>query len=165
MTDIQAGPGWARANAFVDVGRPIGELTQVEIMDRFLIQDTIHRYGWSYDERDVEALSRAFAPDAVYEGFVAGVGGFGPYVGRDAILAWFTEYMTETHVLRRHRVTNATFIAQNKESARVNAYLELVEVRGGATSIATSGFYRLDLKKFEGVWVFSHVFAGFDSPF
>ncbi len=165
MSEIKAVAGWGRENGFVDVGSAVAALTQNHVMDRLLIQDAINRYGWSYDERDIAALQRCFAPDASYEGFVAGVGPFGPYEGREAILKWFTEYMAGNDDLRRHRLSNVTFVGQSANTARVIAYLALHQVSDDKASLLTSGFYRLDLEKRAGVWVFSRVFAGFDNSF
>jgi ketosteroid isomerase-like protein len=156
-------PGWGRAAGLIEVGCTAGSLTPDAVADRLLIAETLNRYGWSYDERDLGAIERVLAPDAVWEAVVAGSGSSGEYVGRDAILAWFREDMDSAVPLRRHHIGNVVFVSQDERSARVNAYLTLHELTDGVLRVLSTGFYRFDLVKRDGIWAFSRVLAGFDS--
>ena len=167
MTQSQSvdGPGWGRSNGFVDVGVSATQLSADEVKDRLLVLDVVNRYGWSYDERDIDSLRRTFAADAVFDGNVAGSTPVGPYEGRDAILVWLEGHMAAQAEQRRHTLLNPIFVSQTESSVVVNTYLVLTAVAAGQARLVTTGFYKFELAKRDGVWVISRVFGGFDRAF
>jgi hypothetical protein len=165
MMQAVEGPGWGRSNGFVNVGVTMDDLSPVRVSDRLLVLDVINSYAWSYDERDLASLERAFTVDAVWDGSVAGSAQVGPYQGRDEIVAWLTGHMNSQVDQRRHVIANPTFVSQTDTTAVVNTYLVLTSVSGGKARLVTSGFYKFELQKVAGAWAISHIFGGFDGPF
>jgi hypothetical protein len=158
-------PGWGRSNGFVELGRVATDVSSEQLKDRLLVLDVINRYGWSYDERDLDALGRAFTTDAVFDGNVAGSFPVGPYKGREAIVDWLKEHMAAQDDQRRHTILNHIVVAQTESTAVVNTYLVLTSVAERQARLVTTGFYKFELEKLDGGWAISHIFAGFDSPF
>jgi hypothetical protein len=158
-------PGWGRSNGFIDVGVSAADLSPEQVKDRLLVLDVVNRYGWSYDERDMGALERTFTLEAVFDGNVAGSVPIGPYEGRGAIVDWLKGHMAAQEDQRRHTILNPIFVSQTESSAVVNAYLVLTSVAGGQVRLVTTGFYKFELEKREGMWAIGHIFAGFDSAF
>ncbi len=158
-------PAWGRLNGFVALGNDGTALDERQVMDRLLILNAVSQYGWTYDERDVDAMERGFTEDIVFDGNVGGTFAIEPVVGRDAVTAWLQGHMDSQAHQRRHNVTNQVVVAQTDDTASVNTYLLLTEAVDGAVRVVTSGFYRFDLVRGETGWMISHIFGGFDAPF
>jgi hypothetical protein len=165
MTQAMQTPGWGRANGFVDVGVSAADLSDAQVRDRLLVLDVVNRYGWSYDERDIDSLRRTFAEDAVIDGSVAAQVEIGPFKGRETFVKWNEAHMATQDDQRRHMILNPTFVVQTSTTAVVNAYLMLTSVAKGQPRLVTTGLYRFELEKRDGSWMVIHLFAGFDSAF
>lgn len=159
-------PSWGRSQAFLSIPDDALTLTEDLLADRVAILDALARYSWTYDERQVTALSNGFSHDAVWEGSVAGDLQIDPIQGREAISSWLQEHMASQSDQRRHNMSNHTFITQTVQNAEVISYLLLTSASRGETKLITTGFYRTRLEKDgSGHWLISHMFAGFDAPF
>ncbi|GAB91304.1 nuclear transport factor 2 family protein [Gordonia rhizosphera] len=165
MTQAVDTPAWGRRNGFIDVGTSASGLSDREVSDRLVILDVVNRYGWSYDERDLDSLERTFTADAVFDGSVAGSVDVGPYEGREAIIEWLKGHMAAQQEQRRHTILNPIFVSQTESTATVNCYLVLTAVADGVARLVTTGFYRFDLVNDDGAWSVRHVFGGFDAAF
>ncbi|MEU6192220.1 nuclear transport factor 2 family protein [Streptomyces sp. NPDC047061] len=162
-----AAPAWARLQGHVSLGQgKRGEVSAQEAADRFAILDTIGRYAWSYDERDLDALAGVFTEDAVWVGDVMGSVPIGPISGRDDIVEWLHGHMKSQTTQRRHCTMNPVVTSWDGATAQVQTYLLLFSAPSGTTELVTTGFYRFDLvKQPTGEWLISHLFGGFDAPF
>lgn len=165
MEPAVATPGWGRRNGYLAVGESAADLSITQVKDRLLILDVINRYGWGYDERDLSALEQTFTPDAIFDGRVAGALPVGPFAGRTAIIDWLKQHMIAQDDQRKHTILNHIFAAQTVSTAVVNSYLVLTSVAAGQARLVTTGFYKFEMEKHDGVWAIGHVFAGFDSTF
>lgn len=158
-------PSWGRSNDFVPVADEALGVNEFQLADRLAILDTLGRFAWAYDERQLVALGNSFAEDAVWEGSVAGELAIGPLRGREAILSWLQDYMTNHQDQRRHNMINHVFSSQNAQSAEVIAYSLLTSASGGQVRVVTTGFYRVRLNKAaSGAWLIGYMFGGLDTP-
>jgi hypothetical protein len=161
---LQPAPAWAHAHGFLD----LVEATPVDparAADRLLIVERVHRYCWSYDERRLELLRACFTDDGVWEGDVMGEIAIGPFVGVSEIGRWMSEFWPHQRDQRRHMILNAVVLDQQLEEASVVAYLLLMSAKAAAVRVETMGFYRMRMRKADGIWRIQHLFAGFDAPF
>jgi hypothetical protein len=166
MDDVH-GPAWGRRSGFVDLPTPDAAASAAP--GRAPVE-TLHRYAWAYDERAMDVLASVFRDDAIFEGFIAGLGAggqVGPIRGRDAIVAWLADSMDVQDDQRRHCVLNAITLAESASAAELQAYLVLTAARSGRVQVVTTGFYRVRLarERLTDPWRISHVFAGFDAPY
>jgi ketosteroid isomerase-like protein len=101
--------------------------------------------------------------------FTANIGGdqpFGPYVGREEIVAWLTSYWDKETDQRRHFVTDAMVDDLSGDEATVTAMLLLAASEDGVMRTVTSGFYRVELRKEgDGAWRIARFDAGYDAPY
>lgn len=166
-TEVQTPvPAWGSSNAFVALGNSPLEVSEFQLADRLAILDTLGRYAWAYDERQIAALGASFHEDAVWEGSVAGDFVIEPIRGREAISSWLQEHMGNQQDQRRHNMTNHVFTVLNGQSAEVLTYLLLTSASSGGVNVISTGFYRAKLVKSAiGGWLISHMFGGFDTPF
>ncbi|MFV0435051.1 MAG: nuclear transport factor 2 family protein [Leucobacter sp.] len=160
-------PGWAHAGGHLNVGR-IGPVTLNEssVEDRLAILDVINRYGWAYDERQMEALGDAFTEDAVWLGSVRGEFPIDPVATRQGIVDWLRGHMDSQSDQRRHNILNVVVTEQSDSSARVLTYLLLTSVGEEGVGVVTTGVYDIALRKSEQQgWQIERFFGGFDAPF
>jgi hypothetical protein len=158
-------PAWGSANTELTVPLRALDLDAASAIDRLLIQELVARYCWSYDERQLDALAAAYAPDAVWNGSVAGEFDIEDIVGREAIVDWLKGHMAAQRDQRRHNVVNTVFVKQSSDSAQLLCYLLLTATQDRATAVVTSGFYRVDVVKSGEGWQIKRVFGGFDNAF
>ena len=136
-----------------------------EALDRILIAERIARYGRAVDERDLTDLAACFTDDLVWEGVIMGVDQVGPHSGHAALAGFLTGIWAHQTDQRRHAFTNAAVDRLDDTTATASAYLQLWSSQDGATVPITTGAYRLDLIKRDGVWLIRHLVAEWDSPF
>lgn len=160
-------PGWGRSTGMVDLRRETLEIsTPDQTAQRANIIQAINRYGWAYDERDLEALAGAFTADGVWEGNVGGTFEIEPLVGREAIAGWLSNFMNQQVDQRRHNILNHVVVSQTGGEARVLTYLLLTSASAGEVKVVTTGFYTIDLvREHNGPWLIDRLVAGFDAPF
>ena len=158
-------PAWGATNNFVHPRGPVFSPDTGAFADRQLITETIHRYGWGYDERREDVLGACFTEDAVFLGSVAGSFDVGPHEGRARIVDWLKAFWETQVDQRRHCVLNIVIDDLTEASATVLAFLLLTGAENGVARVVTTGFYRIRMAKQEGRWRIAHFFAGFDTGF
>lgn len=133
--------------------------------DRLAIVETLNRYAWAYDTRDLPALGACFTADGVFDITLEGHEGWGPYVGREAIVAWLGEVMAGQHDQRRHCVSNVVFRELGAGQARVDSYLVLTAVEAGQLRVVCTGTYHDSLEHGAEGWQIAHKTLRLDNPF
>jgi hypothetical protein len=148
-------------------GQPTGRVSIMadETRARLDILETLHRYAWGYDTRDLERMGGAFAPDGIFEIALAGHPGWGPYRGREAIVAWLIDVMAGQSDQRRHCICNVSFRELKSARARVDSYLLLTAVENGALRLVCTGTYHDELIEENGAWLIKHKRLHLDNPF
>ena len=119
---------------------------------RLAILETLNRYAWSYDTRDLEAMRGCFTADGVFHATLAGQEGWGPFEGREAVVGWLSEVMRTQNDQRRHCISNVVFRELDRARAVVDSYLLLTAVEDSALRVVCTGTYRDELVREDGVW-------------
>lgn len=158
-------PGWAAKIGHVQVKPLEPDSDPSRAADRVMIAERVHRYGWGYDERNREQLADCFTADGVWEGCITGTDKIGPFEGREAVVAFLTDFWTVQTDQRRHIFTNVIVDGLSADRAVAHAYLLLTASTDGTMTPVTNGPYRLVMHKDHGVWRIAHLIAGFDAPF
>ena len=158
-------PGWANRAGRIFLKALRGPVVASEAIDRVLIAERISRYGWAYDERDRTLFSDCFVEESTWEGSVMGDVAVGPFVGREAIVAWNTDFWNVQTDQRRHVFTNVIVDELGESSAVAHAYLLLTSSAQERMTPVTTGAYRLDLVKEDGVWRIKYLVSSFDTAF
>ncbi|MGH3732025.1 MAG: nuclear transport factor 2 family protein [Acidimicrobiales bacterium] len=161
-TDDAPKPGWATRVGH-SVLRALG--LSASGSDREEIRECIYRYGWGFDERDVERLRDCFTSDAVWIGNIMGIDTVGPYAGRDEIMAFLSDFWTVQTDQRRHFFTNIIFDDVAATRASAQAYFLLTAASSATMTPMTTGPYRFEMMKHDGAWRIQRLLAGFDAPF
>jgi hypothetical protein len=165
MTSQHPQPGWAAQSGHVRMGPATADDEAARVADRLSIAERVHRYGWGYDERDRALLGDCFTTDGIWEASIMGVDQIGPYEGRDAVVAFLTEFWRVQTDQRRHIFTNIVLTEVTEATAVAHAYLLLTASSAGTMTPVTNGPYRLEMRKENGVWRIARLTAGFDAPF
>ncbi|HWH26383.1 MAG TPA: nuclear transport factor 2 family protein [Pseudolysinimonas sp.] len=159
-------PGWASRQSLVSLGIDPTNVDTVGAADRHNILNTVNRYAWAYDERQIDVLSDVFSENAVWFGSVTGTIAIAPIESRNAIVEWLQGHMAAQSDQRRHNITNSVVVSQTPGAATVICYLLLTTAFDGSVGVVTTGTYQLDLVREEdGVWRITRFAAGFDAPF
>lgn len=132
---------------------------------RLQILETVNRYAWSYDTRDLERMSSCFAREGVFEIVLEGHEGWGPYEGREAIVTWLSSVMESQSDQRRHCVTNVIFREIGQEEALVESYLLLTAVENGNLRVVCTGTYHDEMVNEDGAWLIQRKTLRLDNPF
>ena len=141
----------------------MSELLQVH--DRLMIIETLNRYAWGYDGRDLELLGSTFAPDGSFTIELPGSDGWGPYTGRSQIVEWLAGIMTQQTDQRRHCVSNIIFRELQPKAAVVDSFLSLTAAEQGAVRLVCTGTYRDEMVKSDGLWFIQRKVLRLDNPF
>jgi hypothetical protein len=136
-----------------------------DITARLEITETLNRYAWGYDTRDLEAIGNSFTVDGVFEVLLEGEAGWGPYEGRKVVVDWLAEVMETQNDQRRHCITNPVFVELNDARAVVDSYLLLTAVEAGKLQVVCTGTYRDEMSREEGVWRIRRKTLRLDNPF
>lgn len=134
-------------------------------LDRLLVVETLNRYAWGYDTRDLELVGGSFTEDGSFDITLDGHDGWGPYHGRQAIVDWLASVMAQQTDQRRHCVSNILFRSLNAERAAVDSYLVLTAVERGELRVVCTGTYRDTLVRRNGAWLIEHKTLRLDNPF
>jgi len=168
MADLETDfpvPGWGHSTGHLQMRIPRRPSEQSIAIERALIAERVSRYGWSFDERRADLLSDCFTEDAVWEGSIAGEEALGPFVGREVIMSFMTDFWVTQRDQRRHMIVNTIIEEQDETAALAQAYQVLTAARSGKVALETTGFYRFNLRRIEGDWKIAHLFSGYDAPF
>jgi hypothetical protein len=114
-------PAWAHRTGMLALGDAHRPDEAQAMADRSLFSERIARYCWAYDERRREALADCFTQDAIWEGNVLGQVAIGPFVGREKIVTWLTEFWPYQHVQRRHMILNTIVEKQSPGRRQLSA--------------------------------------------
>lgn len=164
MTANHPLPAWAAQSGHVQLPPP-ETADPAQVADRLAIAECVHRYGWGYDERDRGALGGCFTDDGIWEGSIMGVDTIEPHVGRDAVVEFLTSFWAIQTDQRRHIFTNVVVTGITGSTALAHAYLLLTAAGDAVMAPVTTGPYRLEMRKVDGIWRIARLVAGFDAPF
>jgi hypothetical protein len=157
-------PAWAHTAGFIALGEPAPvPSTLEELADRDLARESALRYSYAYDERRLDVLRSLLTEDAKFSISISGTDAQS-VEGRETVVDWLADIMESQDDQRRHVVSNVIIENLSADEAVIVTYLAIFSVKETA-QLATTGFYRFDLEKQDGVWRISHIFDGLDRPF
>lgn len=163
MPKLEPVPGWGHGSGVLKL--TTSEQRHFTFDDRSALLETLHRYCWGFDERQLELLTDVFSEDAQWEALVMGETQVGPFVGRQAVLDWLSNFWKYQKDQRRHMIMNFIVEELNDSSATAACYLLLGGSTRAQSHVEIMGFYRLQYTKVAGNWQISRLFGGFDAPF
>lgn len=163
--ELRPAPAWAHATGLLRL-RSSQERRRLPALDpRQALQEVIHRYCWSFDERRSDLLRDCFTQDATWQGSVMGETRIGPFVGQEQVQEWLSRFWDHQRDQRRHLILNFMVEELQDDEATALAYLLLTGSSRAESRMETTGFYRLTYRREDDGWRISRLEAGFDSPF
>lgn len=136
--------------------------------DRQEVLDVLHKYAWSFDSNDMDQLASVFSENAKTSGVIAGTDmGWGPWVGRDEIVANLGSIRASQTDRRRHQLTTPVFVTLTNNEASIKIYLSLFATGPGDKKprFVTTGEYSASLSKVAGEWKIDVLEAELDGEF
>jgi 3-phenylpropionate/cinnamic acid dioxygenase small subunit len=110
---------------------------------RPLIENTLHRAAWGYDENDVDLIAAQFTESASMTMQIGRDGDtIGPFEGREAIRKLHADSLAAQTDQRRHNFSNLIIDKETDDSASTTANLTLLSIENGAIQVLSSGWYR-----------------------
>lgn len=128
----------------------------MEAADRVAIQEVLARSAYALDERQLEMLEDTFSSNATLVIDIAGADAEMSFAGREAIMGLMTTSMAEQSDQRRHVVTNVFIENEQGDRAVVVSNVTITSVENGAIRLVTSGLYRDEVLREDGVWRIAH---------
>ena len=129
------------------------------------IHELYYDYAAGNDDRDLEAIGRCFSAEGSFGLQIAGQEPWGPYLGREAVLAFMGDDLGAQRDQRRHVMTNIRVSRVSDDEARSTCYFTLLVTDGGTTRVATTGVYRDRVVLDEGRWVFAEKWLDLEGTF
>lgn len=131
------------------------------------VLDLIYKYSWGYDSNNMELLGSTFSEDATTGGVVADTEiGWGPWTGRDKIVAELSAIRNSQSDRRRHVITSAIFEVFSETRATVRVYLSLFAYGDGKSPhLVTTGEYTMKASKTNDIWLMDLLEEVLESPF
>ena len=124
----------------------------MDALQKFEIHELLNRAAYSFDEHDIEMLEDCFAEDATMLVNIADGQVFGPFEGREAIMALLKGTLDAQTDTRRHIISNFVFESTDVEAATVISQIVLVAAENGEIKLITSGIYRDVVRLIDGRW-------------
>lgn len=162
MAILRPKPAWGSETGRVSLGTDWRRIPPHLVPE---VQQVLHRYSWGVDDRLPDVLASVFTADAVWEGSVMDEVRVGPFVGRDAVMDWFTRFWPVQKDQRRHVFSN--LIVEEADDTHVVAYavLQMYGATRAASAYETSAFCRVELWREDAGLAIDRFAVGFDSPF
>ena len=124
----------------------------MDALQKFEIHELLSRAAYSFDEHDYEMLENCFAANATMLVNIADGQVFGPFEGREAIMALMKATLESQSDTRRHIISNFVFESTDVEDATVITQIVLASTQNGEIKLVTSGIYRDEVRLIDGHW-------------
>ena len=123
--------------------------------DKLAIHELLNRSAYAFDERKIDMLKACFTENANMLVNIADGPTFGPFEGREAIMALLEGTLDAQTDKRRHVISNFIFEKEGKKEATVLSQIVLFATENGEIKVLTSGIYRDEVEKNDGGWQIS----------
>ena len=138
----------------------------MNVEDRLLAMDLLHRYGHCYDQGDIDAMAACFTEDATFT--INGSVGAMPTAieGREAIRTAMGDRRAATaHAQRRHIITNVVLDPVDGDPDRIRAasYLLVGSTEDGTLHLPSTGRYTDVLSRAGDGWLIAERVLTLDS--
>jgi hypothetical protein len=155
-------PSWGHIDELIHLNHDQTLVSKEMLAERVLIAERMHRYGWAFDERQEEALSECFTESATWQASIMGKSNLGPFNGRSEVMNFMKGYWPNQLDQRRHNITNVIVESQSEKTANILASLVLMSASEQSLKPVTTGFYRVEMVKLDGLWKIQKLLVGFD---
>jgi ketosteroid isomerase-like protein len=152
-------PGWGREHLTTIRSGDV----DLDPTEQFAVHQTLIRYAFALDQRDLQALRGVLTDDASWHLHIDGEEDLGPIIGRDSILEFVGGAMTAETDQRRHHLLNVTLHSADSDTALAQAYLMLTANTGGNAGVLATGFYTFRLRRSEAGWQITELLLGTDN--
>jgi hypothetical protein len=133
---------------------------------RPLIENTLHRAAWGYDENDVDLVAAQFTEHATMTLQIGRDGDtIGPFEGRAAIHKLHADSLAAQTDQRRHNISNLIIEKETEDGASTVANLTLLSIENGAARVISSGWYRDELVRAGADWLIQTRHIYLDLPY
>jgi hypothetical protein len=133
---------------------------------RPLIENTLHRAAWGYDENDVDLIAAQFTESASMTMQIGRDGDLiGPFEGRAAIRKLHADSLAAQTDQRRHNFSNLIIDKETDDSASTTANLTLLSIENGTVKVLSSGWYRDEMVREGENWLIRSRHIYLDLPY
>jgi 3-phenylpropionate/cinnamic acid dioxygenase small subunit len=133
---------------------------------RPLIENTLHRAAWGYDENDVDLIAAQFTENASMTMQIGRDGDtIGPFEGREAIRKLHADSLAAQTDQRRHNFSNLIIDKETDDSASTTANLTLLSIENGTVKVLSSGWYRDEMVREGENWLIRSRHIYLDLPY
>jgi len=133
--------------------------------DKLAIYELLARTTFGLDQRDPAMIETCFTEDAIFELEIKGAEEIPPFRGREAIMKLMSDSMNAHSEDRRHVVSNSFFTTEGDDAASVVSNLVAFHAEHGKIGVMTSGVYRDEVRKSNGLWKIALRRLALDVPF
>jgi hypothetical protein len=130
-----------------------------------LIHELMSDYAWGNDVRDIGLIVSCFTEDGGFGLQIAGQEPVGPFRGRPALVEFMGSALLSQTDQRRHVITNVKLTRVSADEYAARSYLTLAVTDGGATRIATTGWYEDTIVLEGGRWLIGDRWLWLDGQF
>jgi hypothetical protein len=155
-------PSWGHIDQVINLNDDQTLPSKDMLAERVLIAERMYRYGWAFDERQIDALSECFTDRATWQASIMGTSSTGPFNGRSEIISFMKGFWPNQSDQRRHNITNVIVESQSEKTVNVMAYLVLMSASEQGLKPVTTGFYKVEMIKLDGIWKIQNLLVGFD---
>jgi hypothetical protein len=155
-------PSWGHIDQVINLNDDQTLASKEMLAERVLIAERMYRYGWAFDERQIDALSECFTESATWQASIMGTSSIGPFNGRGEIISFMKGFWPIQSDQRRHNITNVIVESQSEKTVSVMAYLVLMSASEQGLKPVTTGFYKVEMIKLDGTWKIQNLLVGFD---
>jgi len=155
-------PSWGHVDELIHLNHDQILVSTEMLAERILIAERMYRYGWAFDERQDEALSECFTENTTWQASIMGKSTLGPFNGRSEVMNFMKGFWPNQSDQRRHNITNVIVESQSEKTAIILAYLVLMSASEQSLKPVTTGFYRVEMVKLNGLWKIQKLLVGFD---
>jgi hypothetical protein len=120
--------------------------------DKLAIHELLSRAAYAFDERKIDMLKACYSENANMLVNIADGTTYGPFEGREAIMALLEGTLDAQTDTRRHVISNFIFEKEGKKDATVLSQIVLFATENGEIKVLTSGIYRDEVEKNNGTW-------------
>jgi hypothetical protein len=159
---VSVRPSWGHIDQVINLNDDQTLVSKEMLAERVLIAERMYRYGWAFDERQIDALSECFTDSATWQASIMGTSSIGPFNGRNEIISFMNGFWPIQSDQRRHNITNVIVESQSEKTVSVMAYLVLMSASEQGLKPVTTGFYKVEMIKLDGTWKIQNLLVGFD---
>ena len=136
----------------------------INIEEKLEIHELLSRAAYAYDEREIGMLEACFAEQASFSLRIAGGDLIGPFESKSGIMELMTGSMAEQTDVRRHVISNI-FFEVSADKTIVISNLTLMATENNDIQLMSSGIYRDQVIKENGLWCIASRYLTLDKSY